>query len=103
MTNLSRRRKEVFPVKIISNREISPQVYILEIEKKIDFKAGQVIGVALQPDHDLRLYSIASGTQETTLKILFDVVLEGELTPHMAQMKSGDTLYMSEPFGRFTN
>lgn len=103
MTNLSRRRKEVFPVKIISNREISPQVYILEIEKKIDFKAGQVIGAALQPDHDLRLYSIASGTQETTLKILFDVVLEGELTPHMAQMKSGDTLYMSEPFGRFTN
>ncbi|HKL72207.1 MAG TPA: FAD-binding oxidoreductase [Marinilabiliaceae bacterium] len=103
MANLARRRKEVFPVKIISNTEISPQVYVLEMEKKIDFKAGQVIAAAMHPDHNLRLYSIASGTQESTLKILFDVVAEGELTPNMAKMKAGDSLYISKAFGRFTN
>lgn len=103
MANLARRRKEVFPVKIISNIEITPQVYVLEMEKKFDFKAGQVVAAAMHPDHNLRLYSIASGTQEPTLKILFDINPEGELTPNMAKMKPNDILYVSAPFGRFTN
>lgn len=102
MSNLSRRRKEVFPVKILSNTEISPQVFVLEMEKKFNFKAGQVVAAAMHPDHDLRLYSIASGTQDSTLKLLFDVNPDGELTPPMSKMKGGDTLYISEPFGRFT-
>jgi ferredoxin-NADP reductase len=103
MANAARRRKEVFPVKIISNTEISAGVFLLAMEKRFDFKAGQVLAATINPEDDLRLYSIASGTDENTVQILFDVNPQGQLTPPMSKMKTNDTLYISQPFGRFTD
>lgn len=103
MTTSARTRKQVFPTKIISNIEISSKVHLLELEKNINFKAGQVIAATLDPSESTRLYSIASGPNEKTLQILFDIVEDGQLTPPMSKLKKGDTLYISKPFGRFTN
>jgi ferredoxin-NADP reductase len=102
MTEVVRRRKEVLPAKVLSNHEISPGVFALELEKKYDFIPGQVIAASMNPNDDLRLYSIASGRNQLTLRILFDVNPEGQLTPPMSRLQEGDTLYVSAPFGRFT-
>ena len=102
MAEVVRKKKEVLPARVLSNKEITPGVFALEIEKNIEFKAGQVIAAAMSPNDDLRLYSIASGENQPFLRILFDVNPSGQLTPPMSLLKEGDMLYISAPFGRFT-
>ena len=103
MAEVVRRKKEVLPVKVLSKKEITPGVFYLEVEKKSKFKAGQVIAAAINPDDDLRLYSIASGEDKPFIRILFDINPQGQLTPPMSKLEKGDTLYISAPFGRFTS
>jgi ferredoxin/flavodoxin---NADP+ reductase len=102
MAEVVKRRKEILPAKVRSNREIIPGVFVLEVEKLNNFIPGQVIAAAIHADDDLRLYSIASGVNQPFLRILYDVKPEGQLTPPMSKLKEGDTLYVSAPFGRFT-
>lgn len=89
-------------VKILSNTEIAPMVRLLEFEKNFDFKAGQVINVFYN-DLPPRMYSIASGENDSTLKILFDVKPAGQLTPALSRLKKNDELQISEPFGSFSS
>lgn len=96
-----RKRKQLNPVKVIDKKEIVPGVFYLQVERHFDFIPGRVIALAMQPDHEPRLYSIASGIQDDYIGILFDINPNGELTPQLATLKSGDTVYMSEPFGKF--
>ncbi len=102
MSGTGRRRIELKPAGVISNTEIATGVFVMEIEKHNDFIPGQLIAAARNPDDEPRLYSIASGIGHPALRILYDVKPEGVLTPAMAEMKSGDVLYVSAPFGRFT-
>lgn len=96
-----RKQKELFPVRIIRNKEIAPGVFTLETEKQFDFIPGQVVAIALSKEEDPRLYSIASGNNAGHIRILFDVNPEGLLTPKLTKLKTGDHLLMSRPFGRF--
>ncbi len=97
----SRKQKELFPVEIIENKLLKKDVHFLKIVKKFDFKPGQVIAVASTPNDEPRLYSIASGKNKNYLGILFDIKHDGYLTPQLATLKTGDTIYISEPFGKF--
>jgi ferredoxin/flavodoxin---NADP+ reductase len=101
MTSTTRKKKELFPVKVIANREITTGVFVIELERSFDFIAGQVIAIALAPDDEPRLYSIASGANRDYIRILFDVNPLGELTPPLSKIASGATLYISKPFGKF--
>jgi len=89
-------------VKIFSNIELAPMVHLLEFEKPFNFRAGQVITIHT---HDIppRIYSITSGENEPTLKILFDVKPYGQLTPKLCKLRINDTLQISEPFGSFSS
>ncbi|WP_430815421.1 ferredoxin--NADP reductase [Carboxylicivirga sp. RSCT41] len=95
------KRKDLKAVNVTGNRLLSDGVHYISVEKPFAFKAGQVIAVAMDPNDEPRLYSIASGTHKKHLGILFDVKPEGELTPPLSLVKAGDTLYISEPFGKF--
>jgi ferredoxin-NADP reductase len=95
------KRKELKAVKVISNELLTKDVHYISIDKPFDFKAGQVIAIAMQPTDEPRLYSIASGINKKHISILFDVKPEGELTPPLSVVKPGDTIYISEPFGKF--
>lgn len=88
-------------VTIIQNKEITHGVHIIEFEKAIDFKAGQIIEISLQPDKLKRMYSICSGKNEPYIQVLFDVAPNGSLTPLLSKLKPGDTLFVSQPFGNF--
>lgn len=92
---------ELTPTTVTANREIAKGVYVISYPREDVFVPGQVVAVALSPTDVPRIYSIASGMQEEDISILFDVKPEGTLTPKLARLKPGDTLYVSKPYGSF--
>lgn len=101
MSITNRKKKDLHPVKIVSNKEIEKGIFIVDIERSWNFIPGQVIAVAMSPDDEPRLYSIASGINSPYFSILFDVKPDGVLTPSLSKTKPGDLIYISEPFGKF--
>ena len=88
-------------VTILSNTEISPNVFVLSFERDFAFKAGQVLGIAMSANDDARLYSIASGENDTAISLLYNIKPGGKLTPNLAILKPGDSLYITVPFGTY--
>ncbi len=103
MPSEKRKIKETFKVRIISNEEINKNVFVLECERTGEFIPGQIVAVGMNPYDNLRLYSIASGKDENLFRLLFDINPDGGLTPVLAKLKSGDYIFVSKPFGRFTD
>ena len=93
--------KSLSKVIITSNAEITESAFILTFPRTFEFVPGQVIGIALDPAEKPRLYSIASGNREDAVRILYTVKPEGKLTPGLARLQAGDTIYITEPFGGF--
>lgn len=95
-------KRNLSKVHVKSLRCIAPGVYILSFTRNFSFTAGQVIAIDLEPVGEPRLYSIASGENDEDIEILFDEKPEGKLSPFMSNLKAGDELYVSEPFGSYT-
>lgn len=88
---------------IKDNLEIAPGVFILSFEKLYDFIPGQIIALSLDADdREPRLYSICSGTEEDVISILYNIVPEGKITGRLASLHSGENVYTSNPYGRFS-
>jgi ferredoxin--NADP+ reductase len=92
----------VSPVTLTYTEQISSGVFLFGFHRDFTFKAGQVIGIALQEDGPRRLYSICSGEKDPEVLILYNVIDEGYLTPRMSELESGDTIWITEPRGSFT-
>ena len=103
MSQIIRKQKETFKVKVITNTLIAPGVHVIETDKTGAFSPGQVVAVTMHPKENLRLYSLASSPSHPYFRILFDIKPQGELTPVLSQLKPGDDLFVSKPFGRFTD
>jgi ferredoxin--NADP+ reductase len=88
-------------VTIISNTEISHNVFVLSFKRDFTFRAGQVLGLAMALNDDARLYSIASGENDSNIDILYNIKPGGKLTPNLAVLKPNDTLYITVPFGSY--
>lgn len=88
-------------VKIDSLTEISENVFVLSFKRLFDFLPGQVVAITTGHNLPPRLYSICSGSEEARISILFNVKPEGELTPRLAKLKTGDAIMVSAPFGAF--
>lgn len=88
-------------VTITSHTEISPNVFLLSFKRDFTFRAGQVLGLAMSPNDDARLYSIASGENDENVNILYNIKPGGKLTPNLAILNVGDTLYITVPFGTY--
>ena len=95
------RDRTLTPARVLARREIVPGVHVVSVERHMHFRAGQVIALARAPDSTPRLYSIASGTAEQRLDILFDSKPDGELTPWLARVEPGAVVFVSAPFGEF--
>jgi ferredoxin/flavodoxin---NADP+ reductase len=89
------------PVEVTTKQEIAPGVFVLSFRRGFSFIPGQVVAVAMHPDDQYRFYSIASGMQEPDIHLLFDLRPGGQLTPVLASLNSGDTIYISDPTGNF--
>jgi ferredoxin--NADP+ reductase len=88
-------------VSILSNTEISPNVFLLSFKRDFAFKAGQVLGIAVSSNDDARLYSIASGENDENISLLYNIKPGGKLTPNLAILRPDDTLWITVPFGSY--
>jgi ferredoxin--NADP+ reductase len=88
-------------IQVFSNNEIAPSVFILAFHRTFSFRAGQVLGIGLSPNDDPRLYSIASGENDDYIHILYNIKPGGQLTPNLAQLKAGDQIWITPPFGTY--
>jgi ferredoxin--NADP+ reductase len=92
---------EPIPVRVASQRRLSPSARLLSLDWQPAFIPGQMIGLHTKRERPMRLYSIASPPNYPTLDILYTVVEGGELTPTLDLLGSGDALWASEPRGEF--
>ena len=92
---------ELGPVKIKYNRQIAPGVYVLGYERTYAFVPGQVVALTLDRNHPPRMYSIASGMQDEDIWLLYNIKPGGSLTPQLAEINMGDTVFVSGPTGNF--
>lgn len=92
----------LFRVRVESIREIADRVFVLEYRRFFEFEAGQIISLALERNVEPRMYSIASGTKDSNIQVLFNVVSDGHLTPVLSNLKAGDFIWTSVGFGKFT-
>ncbi|MBN2714991.1 MAG: oxidoreductase [Deltaproteobacteria bacterium] len=87
--------------RVIDLEEVTAGKCCLRFERRFDFTAGQVVAVGHKADAVPRLYSICSGERDLEMQLLFDVKQDGDLTPKLAAMKAGDSLWVSKPYGQF--
>lgn len=92
---------DLYPVKVLDNKTIAKEVFLLSYTRQHAFVAGQVVGVSLVKGAEPRLYSIASGTQEEAVSLLYNIKPDGAVSPSLAALKPGDTIFVSAPFGSF--
>lgn len=90
-------------VEITGNLEISPGVHLISYKRNADFSPGQVVKISTREDQPPRIYSICSGNHEPEIRVLFNIIQEGLLTPKLAACTPGDTILVSKPFGSFTD
>ena len=88
-------------VVVESNSEIAPGAFITRFRRSFSFKAGQIIGVTVDKQIGTRLYSICSSPTDDLVSILYTVKDDGQLTPKLAEVKPGDSLWITEPTGKF--
>lgn len=87
---------------VTRQKEIAPGVFVLSFKRWFNFEAGQVVAITTAKPVSPRIYSICSGVKDQDVDILYDVKAEGQLTPRLKQLKSGDSIQVSEPYGNFT-
>ncbi|VBB45708.1 Oxidoreductase FAD/NAD(P)-binding domain protein [uncultured Paludibacter sp.] len=87
--------------KVSGIKQIAKDVFVLSFPRGFEFRAGQVVGLDVEENGTPRLYSIASGEKDENIDILFDEKPDGKLTPLLSTLKTGDNIYVSEPFGKF--
>ena len=89
------------PIPVLSNIEIAPSVFVLSFIRQFEFRAGQVLGLGLSSNDDPRLYSIASGEHDSHIQILYNIKPGGLLTPNLAHLSPGDSVWITPPFGSY--
>jgi len=90
-------------VRIVEQEQISDGVYYLRVERPFDFLPGQCIAMAMSQISPARYYSLASDPADTEIGILYDLVPGGALTPHLSRLRSGESVWLSDPFGTFVD
>jgi ferredoxin--NADP+ reductase len=88
-------------VTVTENKEIAPRVYLISWKRTHDFEPGMVVKLTADKNIVPRIYSICSGNRENEIRVLFSVKEEGLLTPRLSEIKMGDKLWVSEPYGSF--
>ena len=86
---------------ITENKYLGNGTYYMSFPRQFSFVAGQSIGITTDSGLLPRLYSLASGEQDQQTSVLYKVVNDGQLTPRLAALKAGDTIYIQNPSGDF--
>jgi len=87
---------------ILTNVRLSSSIWEMTLDRAgMRFQAGHEVLVHGRDHTEDRQYSIASGEQDESLRILYRVIPEGIMSPRLAAMQPGDSLSFTGPFGSF--
>lgn len=88
--------------RVISNRLVGTGSFVLRVERTDGpIKAGQCFSVGTADTAINREYSIYSGENDPYIEFLIRRVDDGILTPQLAKLRAGDSVYVAGPFGAF--
>jgi ferredoxin/flavodoxin---NADP+ reductase len=89
--------------KVVENRHWTEALFSLRVEgAPLTFEAGQFVRIALDIDGErvARPFSMVNSPDDAMLEFYGIVVPEGPLSPRLARLEAGDTLYVaSNPAG----
>ncbi|MBI5460850.1 MAG: ferredoxin--NADP reductase [Gammaproteobacteria bacterium] len=89
---------------VIERRQWADGLFSLRFDAPLaEFKAGQFVRIALDIDGERvgRPYSLVNAPHEPLLEIYFNVVEGGPLSPHLAALEPGDTLWLGSTANGF--
>jgi len=92
---------ELEKVPLTRHEELSPGVFVIGFRRKQGFLPGQAIKLGIDIETPPRIYSICSGPQDDELCVLFNIKEDGFLTPKLATLTVGDSIFASAPYGTF--
>jgi ferredoxin--NADP+ reductase len=92
---------ELFKTTLTRHDEISPGVFVIGFLRQHSFTPGQAIKLGIDDKNPPRIYSICSGSNDEELCVLFNIKEDGFLTPKLADLSVGDSVYASAPYGTF--
>ena len=96
---------EDFNAVVLEVKQLTPRIkgYVMELDREIDFQAGQYIQFHVPGYSESRAFSIASSSNsKKIIELNISVVPDGELTPWIhQQVKVGDEFKIAGPYGRF--
>ncbi len=95
------KKSQLTKVALSSSKELTEEVYLISFKREFEFLPGQVIGISPEEDGPRRLYSICSGADDDEVKILYNVVKEGYVTPRLSDLREGDAIWITAPRGKF--
>ncbi|VGO22270.1 ferredoxin--NADP reductase [Pontiella sulfatireligans] len=98
---MSNAESELKPQLLTRHEEIAPGVFVIGFKRQHDFKPGQAIKLGIDQEQPPRIYSICSGANDDELSVLFNIKEDGFLTPKLAELSAGDTVFASAPYGTF--
>ena len=89
--------------KVLGNESLSSGTFKLQIERNgLEFRAGQCVNLGLPNTGINREYSSYSGEQEAELAFLIREVEDGDVSPALRKLKTGDTIEIDGAYGLFT-
>jgi ferredoxin-NADP reductase len=96
-----RRGQELFPVTVTGLSWLTKSTFEIRFQRpaRFEFVPGQKIGVVHKGIY--RDYSLISSVQDQELAICVRLVSNGELSPVLAEAKTGDPLQITPAFGFF--
>lgn len=99
--------EKYYRAQIVERRDFAEDLWSIRVSPGGDFtyKPGQyaTLGVITPEKHIERAYSIVSAPHEPLVEFFFELVPQGELTPHLHKLQKGDTLtFRKIAKGRFT-
>ncbi len=104
---MSPTEEKFYRARIVSRRDIARDLWSISVEPggEFTYKPGQyaTLGVITPKKHIERPYSIVSAPHQPLVEFFFELVPQGELTPHLYALQAGDTLtFRKVAKGRFT-
>ena len=90
-------------VRVDACTEVGPDAFVLTLQQADPFIAGQTIKLAMDRETPPRIYSLCSGPADPAHEVVFTIRQGGQLTPALARLQAGDSLYASLPYGAFTD
>lgn len=96
---------EDFQGTVIEVKDLTPRIkgIVMELDRPIDFQAGQYVQFHVPQFGEPRAFSIASSPKEgNIMELNISLVPDGKATPWIHEnVKVGDQFKISGPFGRF--